>query len=520
MRSTSTLRTLRTWRTRIARVPSAGLLLVASVGACAPGVSAQEGPQRVVSVVPRIGITEIVTDNVGLASAAPQSEQITQISPGIRVAVQGARLQAYFDYSRNELLYAQNSSPRQSQNALNTFGTLEFLDNWAYLDFSGLISQQAISAFGPQSIDNTSVNPNRAEVSIYRLSPYVRGRVGDVANYEARYSRSVTSSDANAYDVISADAAVKLAADRAFGNLGWLLDASKQTTDYSAARRTESERVNLGLSYAITQQLSVSARAGRERNNYTSVDTQSYDTSGVTVSWSPSEVSKLSASLDRRPFGDAHSVSFEHRTARTAWKFTDSKDVLTTPGQTAGAGLGVIYDLLFSQFANLEPDEIARAQLVNAYLQSNGISPDALVLSSALTSALSLQRRQDLSLALLGVRDTITFLASQSESRRLDTMSSGVDDLSTSSVLRQRGFSANYSHRLSPEYSLGVLLSQQNTSGISSLQDSRLRLLSIQIMGKVGKKAAVSAGVRRVVYSSITAPYGETALTVSLTVQF
>ena len=512
--------TLRTWRTRVARVPSAGLLLVASVGVCAPGVGAQEGPQRMVSVVPRIGVTEIVTNNVGLVSVAPQSEQITQISPGIRVAVEGARLQAYFDYSRNELLYAQDSSPRQSQNALNTFGSLEFVDNWAYVDFSGVISQQAISAFGQQSIDNTSVNANRTEVSTYRMSPYVRGRVGDVANYEARYSRSVTSSDAFASDVTTADIAVSLAADRAFGKLGWSIAASQQTADYSAGRQNESQRVNLGLSYAITPQLSVSARAGRESNNYTSVDTPSYDTSGVAVSWSPSDVTRLSASLDRRPFGDAHSVSFEHRTARTAWKFTDSKDVSTTPGQAAGASQGAIYDLLFSQFANLEPNEVARAQLVSAFLQTNGISPDALVLNSALTSALTLQRRQDLSLALLGVRDTISFLASRSEIRRLDTVSSGVDDFNTSSVLRQHGFNANYSHRLSPEYSLGVLLSQQNTSGVSNLQDSRLRLLSIQIMGKVGRKAAASVGVRRAVYSSVTAPYGETALTVSLTVQF
>lgn len=473
-----------------------------------------------VSVVPRVGITEIFTNNVGLASAAPQSEQITQISPGVRIAVEGARLQVYFDYARNELLYAQDSSPRQSQNALNTFGTLEFLDNWAYLDFNGLISQQAISAFGAQSIDNSAVNANRTEVSTYRLSPYVRGRVGDVANYEARYSRSVTSSDASASDVTTDDTAFKLAQDSAFGKLGWSVDASQQTADYSAGRQTESQQVNLGLSYAITPQLSVSARAGRERSNYTSVDKRGDDTSGVAVSWSPSDVTNVSASLDRRPFGDAHNVSFEHRTARTAWKFTDTKDVTTTPGQTSGASLGVIYDLLFSQFANLEPNEVARAQLVNAYLQSNGISPDALVLGSALTSALSLQRRQDLSLVLLGVRDTITFLASRSESRRLDMVSTGVDDFSNSSVLRQRGFSANYSHRLTPEYSLGVLLSQQNTSGESDLQDTRLRLLSIQIMGKVGKQAAASVGVRRVVFSSVAAPYGETALTVSLTVQF
>lgn len=495
--------------------------MMASVGAYAQATVEDTGSRRLVSVVPRISISEVLTNNVGLSSTNPQADQITQISPSIRATVDGARVQAYLDYSRNELFYAQDSSPQQSQNALNTFGTLEVIDNWAFLDFSGNISQQAISAFGAQSIDNTSVNANRTEVSTYRLSPYVRGRLGSVANYEARYSRTVSSSDAAVgSDVATVDAAAKVGADRAFGNLGWSADASQQKADYSAGRETQSDRLNLGLSYAITPQLSVSGRVGREANNYTTVDKQNYDTSGVGVNWSPSERSRLSASLDHRPFGDAHSVSFEHRTARTAWRFSDSKDVSTTPVQTGLSSLGSVYDLLFSQFASLEPDEIKRAQLINAYLQTNGISPNTPVISSFLTSTVSVQRRQDLSFVLLGVRDTVTFAVTRSESRRLDTVTTSVDDFTTSPLVRQRGFSFNYAHRLTPGYSLGVLASQQDTTGELSVQDSRLRLLSIQLTGKVGKNAAASVGVRRVVYSSVTAPYGETAITVSLSVQF
>ncbi|NDP38753.1 MAG: TIGR03016 family PEP-CTERM system-associated outer membrane protein [Rhodoferax sp.] len=512
--------TLRKLRCRLADVPTAVLLMMASGGAYAQEGVADAGALRLVSVVPRVSVSEVITNNVALSSANPQSDQITQVSPGIRISVGGARLQAYFDYSRNELFYAQDSSPQRSQNALNTFGTLEVLDNWAYLDFSGNISQQAISAFGAQSVDNTSVNPNRTEVSTYRLSPYVRGRLGNVANYEARYSRAISSSDSGlGSDVTTGDAVAKVSADRAFGNLGWSADASQQTADYSAGRQTEANRLNLGLSYAITPQLSVSARAGRETNNYTTLDMESYDTSGVGLNWAPSERTKLSASLDHRPFGDAHSVSFEHRTPRTAWRFSDSKDVSTTPNQAGFASLGAIYDLLFIQFASIEPDAVARARLVNTYLQSNGINPNAPVISSFLASAVSLQLLQNLSFALLGVRDTITFVATRSESSRLDTLSVGFDP-NSATLIRQRGFSVNYAHRLTPEYSLGVLASQQNTEGVSSLQDSRLRLLSINITGKFGKNAAASVGVRRVVYSSVTAPYGETAITLSLNVQF
>ena len=114
--------------------------MMASVGAYAQATVEDTGSRRLVSVVPRISISEVLTNNVGLSSTNPQADQITQISPSIRATVDGARVQAYLDYSRNELFYAQDSSPQQSQNALNTFGTLEVIDNWAFLDFSGNIS--------------------------------------------------------------------------------------------------------------------------------------------------------------------------------------------------------------------------------------------------------------------------------------------------------------------------------------------------------------------------------------------
>jgi uncharacterized protein (PEP-CTERM system associated) len=478
---------------------------------------------QAVSIVPRVSITETLTDNVRLSNIGQQAEQITEIGAGIRINIDGAKLKTFFDYSLNSVMYAQNSSPNrtQYQNGLNTFGTLEMVNNWAFVDFSGSISQQAVSAFGTQSIDNTAINANRTEVSSYRLSPYVRGRLGSLANYEVRYSRAITGSDAAATSgVTTVDGVVKLSGDTSFRSLGWSADASRQSVDYSAGRPTEADRLNLGLSYSVTPQLSVFANGGREANNYTSIDKQSYGTSGVGVNWSPSEMTKLSASLDHRSFGDAHSLNFEHRTARTAWRFTDSKDVSVTPSQTGFASLGSIYDILYSQFASIEPNPVLRAQLVNAFLQANGFSPNAVVVTSFLTSAVSLQHRQDLSFALLGVRDTVTFVATRSESTRLDILSTGVDDFTSSSLVHQRGFSVNYAHRLTPDYSLGVLLSQQNTSGVLSLQDTTLRLLNVNVTGRVGKRATVSVAVRHVVSGGSTAPYIENAVIGSLTVQF
>ena len=481
-------------------------------------VLAADGP--VVRILPRVSVTQTWTDNVRLSTEGEQADQITEISPGVIFSLEGDRLKAYVDYALNEIYYAQDSSPRRRQNLLNGFGTLEAVQDWAYLDFNASISQQAISAFGPQSISNTSINSNQAEVSSYRISPYVRGKLGNWADYDARYSRMESHSDApGASDGVAANALVQIKGGSSLRNLGWSADAGRERFDYREGRSTEADRLNLGLSYALTPQLSVFANLGRESDNFTSLDKQSDGTHGFGASWSPSERTRVSVVRGQRPFGTTHALNLEHRTARTAWRFTDTKDVAATPSQSNLTGFGAIYDLLFNQFAALEPRADERARLVNAFLLNNGIPSDLGVINSFLTSAVFMQRRQDAMFILLGVRDTITLAATRSDSRRIDLLSLAVDDLSTSTLVRQQGLSVNWTHRLTPDYALGVLVSQQKTSGSLGLQDARLQLFNASLSGRVGRHARAALGLRHVI-SRGSFPYDETAIHFNLTVQF
>ena len=498
------------------------LLLLLSVPLARAQDVAQGAARQTVSIVPRVSLTETLTNNVALSkSATAQSDQVTEISPGIHINIEGRRLKTYFDYSLDHVEYAQGTAASHNQNALTTFSTLEAVENWAFIDFSGNISQQTISAFGAQSTNNTAVNANRTEVATYNLSPYVKGHFGNFADYEARVSRSVSSNDSSAAsNTASTNSVVRISNASAFRSLGWSADMSRQQTSYSAGRTTENNSYSLGLSYAITPQVNVSVSAGQESNNYTSQDKQNYNTSSVGVNWAPSTNTKLSALTGKRSFGNTHSLNFEHRTARTVWQYSDSKDILISPSQSGLGSVGNVYDLYFSQFASLEPDPIARATLVNNFLSANGINPTAIVLSNFLTSGVSLQRRQNLSFGLLGVRDTVTFFLSRTDSSRLDSITNSFDSLSNGSSLAQNGFSVNYSHRLTPDYSLGVLLSRQATSSDTTTQESTLKSLNVNITGKVGKKAAASLGLRHVVSDSLTSPYTETAVTGNLNVQF
>jgi uncharacterized protein (PEP-CTERM system associated) len=152
-------------------------------------------PKQSLSVSTRVSVTETWTDNVRLSTAG-ESELVTEVRPGIRVDVNKARLKGFFDYALSGFAYAKSTSANRNVNALSSSLKLEAIDDTLFLDVSGSIAEQAASAFGTQSLDTTSINANRAEVSTYRIAPSLKGHFGTGASYSALYSRSLTSSGA------------------------------------------------------------------------------------------------------------------------------------------------------------------------------------------------------------------------------------------------------------------------------------------------------------------------------------
>lgn len=430
-----------------------------------------------ITVVPRVSITQTFTDNVNLASTGAQAEQITEVSPGIHIASVAGRLKGHLDYALRAIGYAQSARADAFQNALDAVGQYEAIERLLYVDASGAISQQAITAFGTQSAAGSYSTVNRAEVSNYRLSPYLQGRLGDAASFVVRVTRLVAQSDsAAAPGTATLQSTLSVDGSNPNRNLGWLLDVSRTGVDYSAGRYTESDLSDVGLSYAFTPQLSLFVKAGIEANNYTSVDKQSYATNDVGLKWTPSERTRVSASQGNRSFGEAHAVSVEYGTAHVTLRVTDTRDVSTVPAPVASA------------------------------------------INSFVVSALALQRRQELSLILRGARDTLTLVANRSESSRVDTLSTAIDDLARSAV-QQIGSSFSYQHRLTPVFNLGFSAALQRASGAPGLPDSWLREMNVSVSGKVTRKSSVAMGLRHSSYTGAL-PYDESAIFLNLTVEF
>ena len=94
-------------------------------------------PGRAWTIVPRVSLTGTLSDNINLSSTDKESGLISQLTPGVRIDAQTARLKMYLDYALSGLRYSTGNSSNNAQNALNAFGTLEAIDNWLFLDFSG-----------------------------------------------------------------------------------------------------------------------------------------------------------------------------------------------------------------------------------------------------------------------------------------------------------------------------------------------------------------------------------------------
>ena len=144
------------------------------------GATASNEPStaRAWTIVPRIGVTETLTDNINLTATDKQTGLISELSPGVRIDARTARLRMFLDYQLNGIFYSTGDNGNQTQSALSAFGTVEAIDNWLFVDFSGQISQELINPFGQQSASNVYDTRNTTQAQTYSVSPYIRGQIG------------------------------------------------------------------------------------------------------------------------------------------------------------------------------------------------------------------------------------------------------------------------------------------------------------------------------------------------------
>lgn len=490
---------------------------VASDPAAAPGHPAWR-------IVPRIGLDLTLTDNVAPANGKKEGDLVTKITPGLQLWGKGGRLSGSLDYQWSQLYYADHGQFDNHQQSLRAQGLAELVDQWLFLDASASIAQQPVSVFGLQSTSNELATGNRTETSAWRLSPYLKGVLANRFDYQLRYDHARTDANAGTvahYGGTTSDTwSARLAGDTPLTVLGWSLDVLDQKVELgNQPRRLENRRWAANLDYRPDPQWRVLLGVGREEDNYSLLDLRRRTFSSLGLEWAPTERSLLSLRKDRHSYGDSHQASFTHRTAQSAWRFSDTRAISLPGQQLLTAPLSTAFELFDLQLRGQYPDPLARAAAVQSLLQQLGIPADTLVYGNVLTAQAFEQRRKEASFSLTGVNNTLTFTLQRSLNRRIGGALGLGDDFSLSDTIRQRGASASWAHQLSPDSTLTLTGTTSRSSGTT--QTTKMNAWSLLYTTRLGIRTTASAGLRRIVSEgSGGLDYDENALTGALLVTF
>ena len=501
------------------------LAILASIGALS-GV-AGVGHAGVWNIEPSVSLGETATDNVGHTNKNQQSDWITDITPGLHIDGYGDRVKLNLDYRLHRLYYNNESWRNNTQHSLNGKGTLEVLENWLFIDATAVIAQQNRSAFGGSTygsvdIDNSN---NTTETRTYQLAPYIKGFIGLTTEYLLRYDFTKMSSDDNlASNTETRQISGHLAGTTGLSWLGWSFDANRQDNTFDRGRDTSAKLGKGTIIFRVDPQFRVLLIGGWESNDYSSLKQDSNSITGGGFEWSPTQRTLLSVTRERRFFGDADNITFTHRTAGTAWKYHQVKDAYTAADQMTGSS-GSYFSLLDSMFSSAIPDAQARAAYVNAVLLSSGISPDAVMQGGFITTGVTLRKMKELSFALIGVRNTVTFAATRSETQDITNGTGtgwfiGTDFFNFQNV-KQTGASVNWSHKLTGLSSLTGSASRLKSEGTGTATRTHTveKMYTLNFLTQLGPKTNAGLGLRRIEMDA-TPDYTENMVTATFTHRF
>ena len=495
---------------------SVGALLLVT----AAGAQPVAGP-RALALVPSGSITETLTDNYRLSGVNPQSDAITRLTAGVSLRSEAGLLRGYLDYSLSSLVYARHGERNELQNGLSSNLIADLLEGRMKVVVKAGISQRAVSAFGAQPAGNGLSNDNSTELRTLRITPSLQGPLGPGLRYSGSLGYSI-SDTSNSNTGNSRATTAKLRLEPASpGRLGWSVDGSHVRSSFKLGRVNEDDRLVGNLNLPLDDfDLKLNGNAGVEFTDQASARRQRYQTWGVGLVWTPSPRARLAGELDRRFFGQSHSLSFEYRTPLTVWRLSDSRNLTTGDGQTGAAGRGTAFDHYFALFRSREPDDVKRAALVDSFLKLNKIDPDAGAPPGFLRSSATLDNRFDFSVAMLGPRSTALLTLTRSRTRRLDLVLGAQDDLANANEVRQTGVSLDLSHRLTPQSSLGLVLNQRQSRGTLASQDSRQRQASLLHTSQLSAESTLAVGARRALYKTGASAYAESALFATYGIRF
>ncbi|WP_176442433.1 TIGR03016 family PEP-CTERM system-associated outer membrane protein [Noviherbaspirillum humi] len=454
---------------------------------------------------PGAALRETYTDNVTLNSAGSRrSDFITDISPHLLATINGSSVKARLDYTLQNLGYARSADHFSSYHRLNAFANTEVVDELLYLDSRAGITQQNLSAFGPQTDNNLNVTNNRSEVRSLSISPYLRHRWGQTATGELRYGRDWLRSNTQALNADHQDRlSLSVNSGPAFATLGWGANYTQQRAYYDGGRTVNLSSATSNFTYRLSSQLGLVSTLGYETNDYATLGPKPEGLIWLAgVKWTPSPRTNLDARLGKRFYGNTYSLTASQRT-RTGVFSLGYNEELTTVLSPSVQQLNVDTSTFLNDlWRSSIPDPQARQAFVDAFIRANNLPGSLAQNVLSLSNRVYLQKGLQASLAYRTTRDTALLSFSHID-RRAQTGASADIGLPGAALLgledhtRQASANLIVAHQLTPRLSATASLAYSRVRSLTVDNTSSLKTASFSLTRQLDLKTQAVIEYRR-----------------------
>ena len=298
---------------------------------------------------PRIGVSEVYTDNIFLNDTDEQSDLVTEITPGLSIRGLGPRMHLNLDYNAQNLVHINEGDQDTLNHQLQTDSNTELIEDLFFLDTSASIFQQVIDSQGRVSRSNISSSGNRGDVITHELSPYFTYHLGGYADTEIRYSHgTVTGNQKNNSDVTRESVSVSLNSGDRFARVPWSFNyRDSENTRADNQARSSTFKVTEGIvSYVFNRKISVNVNLGTEDNMFAS-STERPDgffwNAGAT--WTPNSRTSIEAAVGNRFFGTNYTLDATYRRRKLTMTATYNETAQDSSGIQQEFGLVPLLDI-------------------------------------------------------------------------------------------------------------------------------------------------------------------------------
>jgi uncharacterized protein (PEP-CTERM system associated) len=441
------------------------------------------------------------TDNSKLSEGGEESKVTTSISPRISFAGKGARASVKFNGSfqiDDRGKGSQSFNPR-----IQSDGNAELVEDLLFIDADFKASQFAINPFRSSGVESGSDSGNVTTTYSYSVSPYIKKRLKGYADFLARYTYDeVIHAEDNLGDSAAQTVNLSLDSGREFSRVSWGLDGEARKVHAKEGDDSDFKSADANMGYRFNRKWSVNASAGREWNDFTSVqsddDGKRWDLHAI---WTPSPRTTLDIGYGQRFFGSTPSLNFTHRSRRSSIKLGYSR-VLTDNRSLIEAQ--VVRDV----FGNIitDPNIIANPAIIanNPFLYTQNFT--------IINDSVLVNERLDASYTLKGKRSTLGVAADHSKQIYQDIFFNGNQ--------KQMGVKAFYDRTLDGKTSANTDVSWRRSETFLG-EEADIISLGVGLRRELGPKTNLSLNYRHTDRDSDTAndSYDENRVTLALDIE-